>query len=69
MQIHLKVSKHQSGRHTLMVRTQIEMQFSDCQEPGLFGNTDAGSFYRAVAAKLHALHQADNEVIYQDASE
>lgn len=66
MQIQLKVRKHDSGRLTLMERTQTEMTPHDCHEHGLLGNNDAAEFYRAVAVKLHALHKAGHEVIYDD---
>jgi hypothetical protein len=66
MQIHITVSKHDSGRFTLMERTQMDMMPKDCREPGLFGNTDATAFYRAVAVKLNALHQAGHDVRYDD---
>lgn len=66
MQIALKVRKHDNGRLTLMERTQMDMMPRDCRAPGLMGNSDAGEFYRAVAAKLHALHTAGHDVTYED---
>jgi hypothetical protein len=65
MQITLKVRRHPGGRHTLTEQTQLEMTAKDCKGL-LFANDDAGSFYRAVAARLHELHTQDNDVIYVD---
>lgn len=65
MQIDLKVSKHPSGRLTLTERTQLDIMPHDCDGP-LFGNTDAGAFYKAVALKLHSLHKAGHDVTYED---
>ena len=67
MQIELNVNKHPSGRYTLTERKQMDIVPMDC-EGDLFGNMDAGSFYKAVAAKLHMLHQDGHEVIYNDAA-
>jgi hypothetical protein len=67
MQIELNVKKHPSGRHTLTERTQLDMTPKDCAGD-LFGNMNAGSFYRAVATKLHTLYQAGHEVTYKDAA-
>lgn len=39
-----------------MQRNQNDMGFSDVQEPALFGNDDAGLFYKAVAARLARLY-------------
>lgn len=66
MQIFLKVAHHPSGRHTLIQRTQTEMSFSDIQEPALLGNEDAGTFYKAVAARLARLQAEGHEVGYED---
>lgn len=68
MQIDLQVKKGGNGRLTLTQRTQLEMMPSDIQEPFLFGNEDHASFYRAVALKLDALHQAGHNVLYKDVS-
>lgn len=65
MQIELSVNKHPSGRHTLTERTQMDIAKKDCRGD-LFGNMDAGSFYKAVATKLHMLHQAGHDVTYKD---
>lgn len=68
MQIELKVSKHPSGRFTLMQRNQNDMSFSDVQEPALFGNDDSGQFYKAVAARLARLHAEGHDINYEDAN-
>ena len=65
MQIELKVDQHPSGRLTLTERTQLDMVPKDCDGP-LFGNADAGAFYKAVATKLHMLHKAGHDVTYED---
>ena len=65
MQVELKVSKHPSGRHTLMQRKLTQMTLEDC-DGDLFANPDVGSFYKAVAAKLAALHANGDEFSYQD---
>jgi len=66
MQIEYKVNKHPSGRHTLTERTQMDMTPKDCGGD-LFGNMDAGSFYKAVAARLYEAHVAGHEITYTDA--
>lgn len=65
MQIQFKVDYHTTGRRTLKKRIQNEMTFSDCAGP-LLANSDAGSFYRAVAAVLHKHHTAGDTVDYED---
>ena len=65
MEIDLKVSKHPSGRLTLTKREQTEMLPSDC-DGDLFSNSDAGSFYRAVARMVHILHREGHNVQYED---
>jgi hypothetical protein len=65
MQFTLKVHRHPSGRHTLTEQTQLEMTEQDCKGD-LFGNLDAGEFYRAVAMRLNELHNQDHVVNYID---
>lgn len=66
MQIEVKVNKHPSGRHTLTERAQVEMTPRDGVGE-LFGNADAGSFYRAVAQRLSVLHHEGHILTYHDA--
>ena len=66
MQIQLKVSRHPSGRYTLMKREQNEMMFSDVQTPELLGNADMGKFYKAVASFLAGLCGEGHDVSYED---
>ena len=61
MQITLKVRKNDSGRYTLMEQAEGERMPRDC-DGDLFMNLDAGSFYRAVASKLHQAHFNGDEV-------
>jgi hypothetical protein len=61
----LKVSWHGSGRYTLQRRDPGERVYKD-QSGALFGNTDAGSFYRAVARLLAALAREGVPFVYQD---
>jgi hypothetical protein len=65
MQISFKVDHHPSGRRTLKKRSQNEMMYSDCAGP-LHSNSDAGAFYRAVAAVLYKHHIAGDQVEYED---
>lgn len=65
MQISFKVDYHPSGRRTLKKRNQGEAMYSDCAGP-LLTNSDAGAFYRAVAAVLHKHHTAGDHVEYED---
>jgi hypothetical protein len=65
MQISFKVDYHPTGRRTLKKRGQDDTLYSDCAGP-LLSNSDAGSFYRAVAAVLHKHHTAGDEVEYED---
>lgn len=65
MQIELKVHRAPTGRYTLMMRKQNEMQYSDCVGE-LRSNADTGSFYKAVALTLHTLHINGDEVNYRD---
>jgi hypothetical protein len=66
MQIQLKVTHHGSGRYTLMRRDQNEISFSDVQDVGLFGNEDAGGFYKRVAALLGRLSAEGHVIDYDD---
>lgn len=65
MQIEFKVDHHPSGRFTLKMREQNSMTFSDCKGQ-LFGNADAGAFYKAVAQKLYEHHSKGDEIVYHD---
>lgn len=67
MQVELKVRFHPSGRYTLMERSENEIQPRDCTGP-LFGNDDAGTFYKAVALKLAQHVARGDEVSYADHS-
>jgi hypothetical protein len=64
-QINLKVSFHPSGRYTLMKKDEGDSRWRDCRGL-LFGNSSAGSFYRAVAQFLHELQHQGHKVTYQD---
>lgn len=67
MQIELKVDGHPSGRMTLKRRNQNDMGFQDYPPGGpLFGNDDAGKFYRAVAQELANLTSQGHDVQYHD---
>lgn len=66
MQIELKVDTHPSDRLTLKRRNQNDMQFKDYPAGPLFGNTDAGVFYRAVAQELALLNAQGHVVTYTD---
>ncbi|MDA8443642.1 hypothetical protein [Paracidovorax valerianellae] len=63
--IELKVSRHSSGRLTLMRKDEGMTMFRDCDGP-LFANVDHAAFYRAVAHTLHALHSDGHKVSYAD---
>lgn len=64
----MKVGFHSgSGRYTLTERTQDETMYRDC-EGELFGNREAGSFYRAVAQRMANKNAEGHTVVYQDCS-
>ena len=65
MLIELKVSRHPSGKFTLMRKNEGERMFRDCDGP-LHINADAAEFYRAVAQTLHELHREGHNVSYVD---
>lgn len=65
MLIDLKVMRHPSGRLTLTKKEEGDKFPEDCKGE-LFGNMDAGSFYRAVAQELHVLNRAGHNVTYSD---
>lgn len=65
MRIELKVCKHPSGRYTLTEKSPGEQLPRDCTG-NLFGNTDAGTFYKAVAAKIANLSENGFAVKYSD---
>lgn len=64
--VSFKVDYHAgTGRRTLKTRARGETNYRDCDGP-LFGNSDAGVFYRAVAALLSEHHSAGGCVEYID---
>jgi len=66
MQIELKVNFHAgSGRYTLSEKTEQQSMPVDCKGM-LFGNTDAVSFYKAVARRIADLSDSGQIVKYQD---
>lgn len=67
MDIKLKFKKNPNGRAlTLTQKTPNDSMPVDCRDEFLFSNPDAGSFYRAVARKLHILHCEGHNVEYED---
>jgi hypothetical protein len=65
MQIELKVRKHPSGRYTLTEQSAGDKLPRDCTG-NLFTNDDAGTFYKAVAAKIANLSEKGFVVKYHD---
>ena len=68
MHIILKVTKHPSGRHTLSEKKQGASTFADCKGD-LLGNTDAASFYKAVAQYMAGVNMAGHSVVFQDCAD
>lgn len=66
MHIEFVVAKHPSGNLTLTRRQEGHSHATDCSG-ALFGNGDAGSFYRAVAALLAETHREGSTFTYRDA--
>lgn len=66
--VELIVNKHPSGRYTLTEKTEANKLPQDCAGD-LFGNDNAGSFYRAVAKKLYELSRSGCSVVYTDSTE
>lgn len=68
MQIELKVNLHAgSGRYTLSEKTEQQSMPVD-SKGNLFGNTDAVSFYKAVAQRIADLSAAGHVVKFLDHS-
>lgn len=66
MQFELKVNLHTgSGRYTLSEKTEQQSLPVDCKGK-LFGNTDAASFYKAVAQHIADLSESGHVVKYMD---
>ena len=64
--IELSVSKHASGRYTLIEKSGAARK----DLPGqLFGNSDKGSFYQAVALYLAEVMQGSTNVSYLDTTD
>ncbi len=61
-QIEMQVDHHSSGRYTLKERSPGTVMWTDVNESGLLGNTDAVSFYRAVAKRM-ASHSGQGAVV------
>ena len=66
-QIEVQIDYHQSGRLTLKERNVGETTWADVKAQGLFGNSDAASFYQQVARRL-ANHAQTNVTVssYKD---
>jgi hypothetical protein len=67
MNVSFKVDYHNGGRRTLKTKTGEDITWRDCKGP-LFGNDDAGAFYRAVAQLLYEHHTNGDEIDYRDTS-
>ena len=67
LNITLKVSKHTGiGTLTLTEKRDGDRMAHDCDGDDLRRNTDASSFYRAVARYMHVLHREGHNVTYDD---
>jgi hypothetical protein len=67
LNITLKVSRHSGiGTWTLTEKHDDDRMAHDCDGDHLRFNSDAASFYRAVARYLHVLHSEGHNVVYED---
>jgi len=53
--VELKINKHPSGRLTLMKKMPKEKMFADCDDAGLFGNTNEQEFNRYLSMCIYDL--------------
>lgn len=63
--IELRVSFHPSGNYTLTEKSPTGGAPKDCTGD-LFVNSDAGSFYKAVAQKIADFHRNGIPFVYVD---
>ncbi len=67
-EIEVKVSYNPSPRYTLSEKRAGDSFEKDCQG-ALFGNSDKGAFYKAVAQRLADLSAQGMKIIYLDRGE